>query len=73
MSDHQSYVGGRGTWRCVLCTHCVSCRTNTPGEVREGGGEGGEGERDVEWRSVTEGGREDNLKQRWEGGGIVLG
>ena len=46
MSEHRSYVGGRGTWRCVACTHCVSCRSTTPGEVREGGREvGGEGGR----------------------------
>ena len=33
MSDHHSHPGGRGTWRCVACTHCVSCKTTTPGEV----------------------------------------
>ena len=35
MSDHHSVIGGRGTWRCVSCTHCVSCKTTSPSkEVR---------------------------------------
>ena len=33
MSDHHSVIGGRGTWRCVRCTHCVSCKTTSPGQV----------------------------------------
>ena len=43
MSNHQSYVGGRGTWRCVSCTHCISCKTTVPGEVRGREGEVREG------------------------------
>ena len=39
--EHQS-LGGRGTWRCVSCTKCISCKTTSPGPV--GGGAWGRGQ-----------------------------
>ena len=32
-SDHHS-TRLKGTWRCVTCTKCLSCKTTTPGKVR---------------------------------------
>ena len=32
-SDHHS-TRLKGTWRCVTCTKCLSCKTTIPGKVR---------------------------------------